>query len=85
MAAAKANGIRLIVALYVNLNNSSRLEMHWFNIIYRTNNWSDYGGMDVYVKQILNSPDHDLFYTNTAVIVSTTFMNIAIFSPLIIC
>ncbi|RXW25617.1 hypothetical protein EST38_g240 [Candolleomyces aberdarensis] len=46
--AAKANGIRLIVAL--------------------TNNWSDYGGMDVYVRQILgaNQP-HDLFYTNTNV------------------
>lgn len=36
----------------------------------RTNNWSDYGGMDVYVKQILNSPNHDLFYTNAQVIVS---------------
>ncbi|KAF8951905.1 CEL4b mannanase [Flammula alnicola] len=47
VAAAKANGIRLIVAL--------------------TNNWSDYGGMDVYVKQILNSPNHDLFYTDTSV------------------
>ncbi|KAJ2918018.1 hypothetical protein MD484_g2381, partial [Candolleomyces efflorescens] len=46
--AAKANGIRLIVAL--------------------TNNWSDYGGMDVYVRQIVgaNQP-HDLFYTNTNV------------------
>jgi len=48
VAAAKANGIRLIVAL--------------------TNNWSDYGGMDVYVKQILNSADHDLFYTDATVI-----------------
>ncbi|KAI0347615.1 glycoside hydrolase [Trametopsis cervina] len=48
IAAAKANGLRLIVAL--------------------TNNWSDYGGMDVYVKQILNSPNHDLFYTNAQVI-----------------
>jgi len=44
VAAAKANGIRLIVAL--------------------TNNWSDYGGMDVYVKQLLNSGNHDLFYTD---------------------
>ncbi|KAI0743605.1 mannanase [Daedaleopsis nitida] len=48
IAAAKANGIRLIVAL--------------------TNNWSDYGGMDVYVKQILNSANHDLFYTDASVI-----------------
>ncbi|KAF8993674.1 CEL4a mannanase [Cyathus striatus] len=48
VAAAKANGIRLIVAL--------------------TNNWSDYGGMDVYVKQILGaSATHDTFYTNTSV------------------
>ncbi|EIM81197.1 glycoside hydrolase [Stereum hirsutum FP-91666 SS1] len=48
VAAAKANGIRLIVTL--------------------TNNWSDYGGMDVYVSQILGSTDHDLFYTNSQVI-----------------
>ncbi|KAF8893383.1 CEL4a mannanase [Infundibulicybe gibba] len=48
VAAAKANGIRLIVAL--------------------TNNWADYGGMDVYVNQILGSGQpHDLFYTNTNV------------------
>lgn len=25
---------------------------------------SDYGGMDIYIQQILNSNDHDLFYTN---------------------
>ncbi|KAH9931143.1 CEL4a mannanase [Epithele typhae] len=47
IAAAKANGIRLIVAL--------------------TNNWSDYGGMDVYVSQIAGSANHDLFYTNSAI------------------
>ncbi|KAG6884310.1 hypothetical protein C0993_012234 [Termitomyces sp. T159_Od127] len=47
VAAAKANGIRLIVAL--------------------TNNWSDYGGMDVYVRQLLNSQNHDLFYTDATV------------------
>ncbi|KAF9564905.1 CEL4b mannanase [Agrocybe pediades] len=47
VAAAKANGIRLIVAL--------------------TNNWSDYGGMDVYVKQLLGSSNHDLFYTDSTV------------------
>ncbi|KAF5323251.1 hypothetical protein D9619_013508 [Psilocybe cf. subviscida] len=53
VAAAKANGIRLIVAL--------------------TNNWSDYGGSDVYVKQILNSANHDLFYTDSSV--KTAFKN----------
>jgi mannan endo-1,4-beta-mannosidase len=48
VAAAKANGIRLIVAL--------------------TNNWSDYGGMDVYVNQLAgNGQPHDLFYTNTQI------------------
>ncbi|KAG8945048.1 hypothetical protein FRC03_001825 [Tulasnella sp. 419] len=44
---AKANNLKLIVAL--------------------TNNWADYGGMDVYVKQILNSDNHDLFYTDSSV------------------
>ncbi|EKM61758.1 glycoside hydrolase family 5 protein [Phanerochaete carnosa HHB-10118-sp] len=48
VSTAKANGLRLIVAL--------------------TNNWSDYGGMDVYTQQILGSADHDLFYTNAQVI-----------------
>ncbi|KAF9038214.1 CEL4a mannanase [Panaeolus papilionaceus] len=47
VAAAKANGLRLIVAL--------------------TNNWADFGGMDVYVKQILGSNNHDLFYTDSNV------------------
>ncbi|KAG8953486.1 hypothetical protein FRC04_002328 [Tulasnella sp. 424] len=37
-------------------------------IVALTNNWSDYGGMDVYVKQILGSSNHDLFYTNASVI-----------------
>ncbi|CAE6430603.1 unnamed protein product [Rhizoctonia solani] len=36
-------------------------------IVALTNNWSDYGGMDVYVKQILNSNNHDLFYTDSTV------------------
>ncbi|TFK89118.1 glycoside hydrolase family 5 protein [Polyporus arcularius HHB13444] len=48
VAAAKANGIRLIVSL--------------------TNNWSDYGGMDVYVSQITGTQNHDFFYTNANVI-----------------
>ncbi|TFK66523.1 glycoside hydrolase family 5 protein [Pluteus cervinus] len=48
VAAAKANGLRLIVAL--------------------TNNWADYGGMDVYVNQIVGQGQpHDLFYTNANV------------------
>lgn len=39
------------------------------NPLYRTNNWSDYGGMDVYVNQIVGSGSaHDLFYTNANVI-----------------
>lgn len=37
----------------------------------RTNNWADYGGMDVYVKQITGSANHDLFYTNANVVVSS--------------
>ncbi|KAF8706097.1 glycosyl hydrolase 5 (cellulase A) family, partial [Rhizoctonia solani] len=36
-------------------------------IVALTNNWSDYGGMDVYVKQILGSNNHDLFYTDATV------------------
>ncbi|THH08393.1 hypothetical protein EW146_g9009 [Bondarzewia mesenterica] len=49
VAAAKANGLRLIVSL--------------------TNNWSDYGGMDVYVNQIIGSGQpHDYFYTNANVV-----------------
>ena len=38
----------------------------------RTNNWSDYGGMDVYVKQINGSTYHDYFYTDPNVIVSAS-------------
>ncbi|KAJ7648875.1 glycoside hydrolase superfamily, partial [Mycena rosella] len=49
VAAAKANGIRLIVTL--------------------TNNWSDYGGSDVYVTQILGAGQpHDFFYSNAKVV-----------------
>jgi len=48
VAAAKANGLRLIVTL--------------------TNNWSDYGGMDVYVSQITGGTNHPDFYTNANVI-----------------
>ncbi|KZT72191.1 glycoside hydrolase family 5 protein [Daedalea quercina L-15889] len=48
VAAAKAYGLRLIVAL--------------------TNNWSDYGGMDVYVSQLTGTDYHDYFYTNSDVI-----------------
>ncbi|PPR01176.1 hypothetical protein CVT24_006052 [Panaeolus cyanescens] len=42
-------------------------------IVALTNNWEDYGGMDVYVKQILNSDNHDLFYTDSRV--KTAFKN----------
>lgn len=35
----------------------------------------DYGGMDVYVTQLLGSGKaHDLFYTDATVIVSTLFL-----------
>ncbi|KAF8184550.1 CEL4a mannanase [Mycena galopus ATCC 62051] len=38
-------------------------------IVTLTNNWSDYGGMDVYTAQILGSGQfHDVFYTNPTVI-----------------
>lgn len=38
-------------------------------IVPLVNNWSDYGGMDVYVAQIVGSGQtHDLFYTNAKVI-----------------
>ncbi|KAJ7698350.1 mannanase [Mycena rosella] len=38
-------------------------------IISLTNNWSDYGGMDVYTAQLLGSGQpHDLFYSNPTVI-----------------
>jgi mannan endo-1,4-beta-mannosidase len=30
-------------------------------------NLADYGGMDVYVKQLLGSDNHDLFYTDATV------------------
>ncbi|KAG8690693.1 hypothetical protein FRC11_009748 [Ceratobasidium sp. 423] len=36
-------------------------------IVALTNNWQDYGGMDVYVRQLLGSDKHDLFYTDSAV------------------
>ncbi|KAH9951516.1 endo-beta-mannanase [Amylocystis lapponica] len=48
VAAAKANGLRLIVTL--------------------TNNWADYGGMDVYVSQLTNTTYHDLFYSNADIL-----------------
>ncbi|KAJ7154792.1 glycoside hydrolase [Mycena filopes] len=38
-------------------------------IISLTNNWSDYGGMDVYTAQLVGSGQpHDVFYTNPTVI-----------------
>jgi len=38
-------------------------------IIPLTNNWSDYGGMDVYAAQLLGSGQfHDVFYTNPTII-----------------
>ncbi|KAJ6564092.1 CEL4a mannanase [Mycena capillaripes] len=38
-------------------------------IISLTNNWSDYGGMDVYAQQLIGSgQSHDVFYTNPTII-----------------
>ena len=37
-------------------------------IVSLTNNWSDYGGMDVYVSQLNPGGTHDTFYTNEKVI-----------------
>ncbi|KAJ7054471.1 CEL4a mannanase [Mycena amicta] len=38
-------------------------------IISLTNNWSDFGGMDVYATQLLGSGQtHDVFYTNPTII-----------------
>jgi len=48
VATAKANGLRLLVAL--------------------TNNWDNYGGMDVYVSQLTGTDYHDYFYTDPTVI-----------------
>ena len=44
-------------------------------IVTLTNNWSDYGGMDVYVDQIIGQGQpHDYFYTNPEVIVCLIFL-----------
>lgn len=37
-------------------------------IVALTNNWSDYGGMDVYVSQLNSGGTHDTFYTDATVI-----------------
>jgi mannan endo-1,4-beta-mannosidase len=37
-------------------------------IVPLTNNWSDYGGMDVYISQLNPGGTHDTFYTNSTVI-----------------
>ncbi|KZW01219.1 CEL4a mannanase [Exidia glandulosa HHB12029] len=42
-------------------------------IVALTNNWSDYGGMDVYVSQLNNGGTHDTFYTNAKI--QTAFQN----------
>ncbi|KAJ8696117.1 hypothetical protein PTI98_006010 [Pleurotus ostreatus] len=59
VALAKANGLRLIVPLE---NDFVRLREPDLS------NRSDYGGMDVYVQQLTDSTDHDLFYTDATVI-----------------
>ncbi|EPT04925.1 hypothetical protein FOMPIDRAFT_126283 [Fomitopsis schrenkii] len=37
-------------------------------IVTLTNNWADYGGMDVYVSQLTSTDYHDYFYTNSQII-----------------
>ena len=37
-------------------------------IVPLTNNWSDYGGMDVYVSQLNPGGTHDTFYTDQTII-----------------
>lgn len=37
-------------------------------IVTLTNNWDNYGGMDVYVSQLTGTDYHDYFYTNPTVI-----------------
>lgn len=37
-------------------------------IVALTNNWADYGGMDVYVSQLNPGGTHDTFYTHPAII-----------------
>ncbi|THU93621.1 glycoside hydrolase family 5 protein [Dendrothele bispora CBS 962.96] len=56
-------------------NVVSRAEQHGLKLIVAlTNNWADYGGMDVNVNQILGSSGfHDNFYTNEEV--KTAFKN----------
>ncbi len=69
VAAAKANGLRLIITLWVTKSKCLREKISHPNLN-RTNNWSDYGGMDVYVSQITGTTNHDWFYTNEDVKVS---------------
>lgn len=37
-------------------------------IVPLTNNWSDFGGMDVYVSQLSPDGTHDTFYTDPTII-----------------
>ena len=37
-------------------------------IVTLTNNWSDYGGMDVYVSQLNPGGMHDTFYTDARIL-----------------
>ncbi|KZS88118.1 glycoside hydrolase family 5 protein [Sistotremastrum niveocremeum HHB9708] len=37
-------------------------------VVALTNNWSDYGGMDIYVSQLNPGGTHDTFYTNPTII-----------------
>ncbi|KAE9391215.1 CEL4a mannanase [Gymnopus androsaceus JB14] len=69
VAAAKANGLRLIVTLtnnWYSIFESIQQAGTYFILNLQR---SDYGGMDVYVNQLLgNGSPHDFFYTNATVI-----------------
>ncbi|KAF7335994.1 Carbohydrate-binding module family 1 protein/glycoside hydrolase family 5 protein [Mycena sanguinolenta] len=66
IAAAKAHGVRLVIALH----NQQLVNFIWTLANFSSfNHRSDYGGMDVYTAQILGSGQfHDVFYTNPTII-----------------
>ncbi|MCJ1376367.1 hypothetical protein MMC20_007609 [Loxospora ochrophaea] len=58
-----SNGLGLLDAV-VSAAEAADIKL----ILTLTNNWSDYGGMDVYVNNtVLDNPYHDSFYTNSQI------------------
>ncbi|KAJ7839719.1 mannanase [Mycena olivaceomarginata] len=59
------NGLQTLVDILIASAKTHGLRL----IIALTNNWSDFGGMDVYTTQLLGpGHPHDTFYTNATVI-----------------